>query len=413
MPTAARRAGPKRDFRSLAAAGLLLSAALWSPVYADVILLPEQTQAVAGGPVRVDLLVTNEDASETTFSVPERLVVQLSAGDQSVNMALARAAAAPAGTVQLPPGGMRRIAYTGTLPGELSGAVTLRAVDLTAKAAMMSLAPPAAPVAQLEDEPVRPETEIAPTPEGGVPLSREAAFSSALTAYEPVYFGWPLTGDSNAKFQLSLKFRFFNEKAGLAQRYRFLEDLYFGYTQTSIWDITASSSPFEDTSYKPRLFYSNPSSWTSNSLPLRLGIETGLGHESNGQGGADSRSINIAYARPSLVLGRPGDWQLTFAPMVYDYIEKEDNPDINQYRGYVDWFAAVGKADSWQLSTVSRWASQGWSVQVDLSYPMRSVALGNLNGYLFFQYFDGYGETILNYNVRSDPQYRLGIMFVR
>jgi outer membrane phospholipase A len=244
-------------------------------------------------------------------------------------------------------------------------------------------------------------------------LSRTAAFAEALSGYEPVYVAVGTDGDSTAKFQLSLKFRFFNEKAGLARRMRFLEDLYFGYTQTSLWDVGAPSSPFDDTAYKPRLFYSSPSAWTTPLAPVRLGVEGGLGHESNGRGGADSRSINIAYIRPSLVLGRPAEWQFTFAPMFVDYLDKEDNPDIDDYRGHVDWYASLGKADSTQLAATYRKGVDGWSVQLDLSYPLRSVALGNLNGYLLFQYFDGYGETILRYNEQSDPQYRLGLMFVR
>jgi outer membrane phospholipase A len=299
----------------------------------------------------------------------------------------------------------------GALPEGLRGPATLRSLDLPATAAMIDVAPPAEPVAAAPPEPAVPAPS--PTAPPDVPVSRTAAFAAALSGYEPVYFAAGVTDESSSKFQLSLKFRFFNERAGLAQRVPFLDDLYFGYTQTSLWDLQAPSSPFQDTAYKPRLFYWNPSVWTTTLSPVRLGLETGLGHESNGRGGADSRSIDIAYVRPTLVLGRPGDWQLGFAPLVSAYLDREQVPEIVDYRGYVDWYASLGKADSAQLAATWRSGSKGWSVELDLTYPLRSVALGNLNGYLHFQYFDGWGETILNYDERGDPQYRVGLMFVR
>jgi outer membrane phospholipase A len=398
----------RRIRRYMAAA---FAACVLGPAYGEMILLPTRTEGVAGDPVRVDLLVTNETDANAAFTVPERVAVRVSNAEQSGTLQLQRAATAPAGRIELAPRTLLRIPYEGVLPAEVRGAVTLRALELRATAAMMDIAPPAEPVAAAPSSELPAETGTR-TSVDEAPASPTAAFAAALSGYEPVYFAAGLDG-SLAKFQLSLKFRFFNEKAGLAQRVRFLDDLYFGYTQTSLWDLNAPSAPFEDTAYRPRLFYSNGSVWTPTFAPLRLGVESGLGHESNGRGGTESRSINLAYVRPSVVLGRPGDWQLTFAPMVYDYLEKSDNPDIPDYRGYVDWYASLGKADSAQLATTYRHGTQGWSVQLDLTYPLRSVALGNLNGYLLFQYFDGWGETILRYNQRSDAQYRLGLMFVR
>jgi phospholipase A1/A2 len=276
---------------------------------------------------------------------------------------------------------------------------------------MLDVAPAAEPAIS-QPVPEATESAAATTPGSEVPLSRNAAFAAALSAYEPVYIAAGGSDGANAKFQLSFKFRFFNEEAGLARRFHFLEHLYFGYTQTSLWDLDAPSSPFDDTSYKPRLFYSDPSSWTPSFAPLRLGVETGLGHESNGRDGEDSRSIDIAYVRPGLVLGRPSEWQLTFAPMLVHYLQEEyDN--VSDYRGYVDWYVSLGKADSAQLAALYRDGTQGWSLQLDLTYPLRSIALGNLNGYLILQYFGGWGESFLRYDQRGDAQYRLGLMFVR
>lgn len=401
-------------FRQVLAALALCLTSL--PPRAEVLLVPAQLDASAGGPIRIDLLVTNETALPTTFEVPEALHVRLTHAGAALDLVLERDPASVEGTLELAPQQMRRIAYHGTLPATLRGPVVLRAVELTAAPAMLDIAAPASiadatsPAAAARPEPAAPAAEE--TAPAATPV-RDGGFTAALSAYEPVYLAAGGNDSFNAKFQLSLKFRFFNERAGLARRYGFVEDLYFGYTQTSLWDLDAPSAPFDDTSYKPRLFYSTPSAWTARSRALRLGVETGFGHESNGRDGTASRSINVAYVRPSLVFGRADDWQLTFAPLLSDYLEKHENPDIDKYRGHVDWSASLGKADSAQLAGTYRRGSDGWSVQLDLTYPLHSIALGNLNGYLHAQYFDGWGESLLRYDERFDPQYRLGLMFVR
>jgi outer membrane phospholipase A len=59
-----------------------------------------------------------------------------------------------------------------------------------------------------------------------------------------------------------------------------------------------------------------------------------------------------------------------------------------------------GKADGLQISGQFQNGSRGFATQVDISYPLPAVTLGNLNGYLLLQYFDGYGESIVDYNRR-------------
>ncbi len=360
----------------------------------------------------MDLLVTNDGETPMRYTVHEVLRVRLIANHQAFQRELRRANVADGGDIEIAPQGFRRIPYEVQLPFDVHGTVTARSLDIEAGPVMFQVIPadqvaqpgPAEPPAAAPGSPPAPPA----------PLTRESAFLSALSAYEPVYFSAGSHGGANAKFQISLKFHLFNEDAGLARRVPALGRLYLGYTQTSLWELEVRSNPFRDTSYKPRLFYADGDVWHSDSMPLRLSGELGLGHESNGRGGVESRSINIAYVRPGLTLGRTGKWQLSFAPMVYTYLDKEDNPDIQEYRGYVDYSASIGKADSWQLTGMLREGTgDGWSLQMDLTYPLRSVALGNLNGYLHFQYFGGWGESLLDYDRRLPAQYRVGLMFVR
>jgi hypothetical protein len=53
---------------------------------------------------------------------------------------------------------------------------------------------------------------------------------------------------------LSFKYRLFDRWVGFGQDRPWLSGLYFGYTQNSLWDLSAQSKPFRDTSYRPSLF---------------------------------------------------------------------------------------------------------------------------------------------------------------
>jgi len=75
----------------------------------------------------------------------------------------------------------------------------------------------------------------------------------------------------------------------------------------------------------------------------------------------------------------------------------------------------VGTLDGTQLATTVRKGTgkDPYSVELDLSIPLKTAKLGNLGGYLHLQYFNGYGESLLDYNRRVLPQFRIGLMITR
>lgn len=75
----------------------------------------------------------------------------------------------------------------------------------------------------------------------------------------------------------------------------------------------------------------------------------------------------------------------------------------------------VGATDGIQLATTMRKGTgqDPYSVELDLSYPLKTATLGNLGGYLHLQYFNGYGESLLDYNRKVRPQFRIGLMITR
>lgn len=383
---------------------LVLLALTCLSAHAEYILLPPHDAMVAGGPVTLILMITNDGPETVEVDIPLKLDLRLTTDGEAFNTSLAADPPPVPATVQLAPQSFRKIRYSGKLPDQLEGVATLRVRDVEANSLVVAVqrAPQQAAEGVIDDKP--------PPPSGGKHSSR---FLSALSTYDPMYFAVGTRGTASAKFQLSLKYRFFVEDGPLAQRASFLGDLYFGYTQTSLWDLGTNSAPFHDSSYIPRVFYLNDDLWDWPGKKVRLGVEGGLSHESNGKSGSDSRGFSTAYVKPILRLGDPQGWYWTIQPTLVHYLEVYDNPDIADYRGHVNMQIIFGKTDGLQISAQFRNGSQGFATEVDLSYPLPALTWRNLNGYLLLQYFDGYGETLVDYNRRLPSQLRLGLMIVR
>ena len=118
-----------------------------------------------------------------------------------------------------------------------------------------------------------------------------------FSVYEPLYF---LAGTdlSESKFQISFRYRLFNPAGSLSQRFPALSGFNFAFTQTSFWDLASDSAPFEDTSYKPEMFYLTRNWVTRPGWLKGLFFQGGFRHESNGRGEEFSRSTNTLYFKP-------------------------------------------------------------------------------------------------------------------
>jgi outer membrane phospholipase A len=243
-----------------------------------------------------------------------------------------------------------------------------------------------------------------PAPESA-PYDPDDFFKEHIFGYEPFYF-IAGTKSPNAKFQISFKYRLLNERGWLARKASWLTGLHLAYTQTSLWDWNEASAPFFDSSYKPEVLYSwrrlvggAPRDW------FQLDLQGGLQHESNGKAGADSRSLNIAYLRPTFVLGKDAGLQLSLIPRVWAYLgDLSDNPDIADYRGYGDLRAVLGWKRGLQVSALGQMGknAEHGSVQIDVTYPLMKPPYGSISLHLQVQYFTGYGESLLRYNEKSD-----------
>ena len=375
---------------------------------ADYLLLPDSRTVPAGGVLEVTLFIPNDSTAELAVDLPERLTLRTRGVSAAPDIVLT-----PAQTGELrqiiKAGGFLRARYAGRLPEGLVGNLVLEPVDFTG---------PALGISAAQAKATRPAATVQAADAGDDaptmgPSDRDTArFVSAFSPYEPNYFSIGSDGPTNAKFQVSLKFRLFNPNTQTP----FLEKLYLAYSQTSIWAIGSSSKPFYDSSYRPSVFFldEDVAQWPLRKW-ARLGFQTGVEHESNGKDGIASRSINIGFIRPSFTLPLGDHYFVSASPRIYSYFEKEDNPDLPRYRGYSDLLVKVGQNDGIQLATTLRKGTgkDPYSVQFDLSYPLKPATLGNLGGYFHLQYFDGYGESLVDYNRRVRSQFRIGLMITR
>jgi phospholipase A1 len=201
--------------------------------------------------------------------------------------------------------------------------------------------------------------------------------------------------DIEAKFQISFKARLWE----VADRL----NLWGAYTQENWWQVynDDESAPFRETNYQPEIFlaYTPINEFLGWHVPA---INIGFNHQSNGRGGELSRSWNRIVAGTVLERGN-----FLVAPRVWWRIPEDknddDNPQTDDYFGYGD----LRLAYEWHDMTFStlmrdnlRSDDNRGAIQLDWSFPINR----RFKGYV--QYFYGYGESLIDYNVKTN---RLGI----
>lgn len=231
----------------------------------------------------------------------------------------------------------------------------------------------------------------------------------SLTVDEPVYVVVGKRGGSSARSQLSFKVRLFERAPGRIREQPWLSGIHLGYTQTSLWNLSDDSRPYHDTIFRPSLFWAwartGDNAWAD---ALRAGYE----HESNGRSGASSRAIDTLFVRPEWRWDRANGRRLEFTPKLYAYLNKDGNTGIQRYRGYVDWRLRHGdRRRSWVAMARSGTGSKG-SLTLDWFERARVLDFGPVPAYFHAQFFAGYGESLLEYDVRRKSQLRLGVAIV-
>lgn len=198
---------------------------------------------------------------------------------------------------------------------------------------------------------------------------------------------------TEAKFQISLKTK------ALENIFGDNGDLWLGYTQSSHWQVynAEDSRPFRQTNYEPEASLVFRTNYNILGLEGRM-LGLTFNHQSNGREDPWSRSWN----RIILNLGFEKD---NFALMVRPWYRIEENakddnnPDILNYIGRGDMLAFY-RWNEHDFSLMLRHTLRGGennrgAARFDWTFPIK----GRLRGQ--FQLFDGYGESLIDYNHRA------------
>lgn len=344
---------------------------------------------------------------------PETLTIKLSSEARSEEIELIAAPAAET-AVSRRYLGISRKSHVGMVRAELATLSSNRllmlatATPTTATPAMAAAAPELSETVAIESA----AAEQRPN-SGATVMIANPAIEPTISSNEPIYFvlGNNDKTGSDARFQISFKYRPFDPESSVATFMPVFSKLYFAYTQTTVWDLGTDSGPFRDTSYRPSVFYQ----WTGSGADYmpsqwRVGAE----HESNGQSGLQSRSLNTVFVQPSWNFDLANGKRFTFFPRIYQYLDKGENPDIQQYRGYVDWKMRYGREDGLIFSALYRQGTGGYSAaQLDLSHAISDRIFGRTGSFVQLQLLSGYGETLLDFNKKNDTQLRIGLSIAR
>jgi len=207
----------------------------------------------------------------------------------------------------------------------------------------------------------------------------------------------PTSSNSDVKFQISIQQRL--TKSVLPGH----SYLYLFYSQKAMWNVFQESLPFYDLNFNPGIGISKLVIMKGRLVgKLTLMIE----HESNGRDSIADRSWNKlslsgeAYIDPQFMV---------HAKYWIPLIDSKHNRDILKYSGiYQAGFQILTLNDKWvfDATLVKR---QGWNLNFNTIIQVGYRLNHKSNQFLMLQYYNGYGECLLDYN-KFHSRLRIGLL---
>ena len=190
--------------------------------------------------------------------------------------------------------------------------------------------------------------------------------------------------DIETEFQLSVKF-------DVAANIFHLGEIYsISYTQKSFWQSYSHSAFFRESNYNPEFFVTIPTSELNDGRFIKA-VRIGIEHESNGRGSQNERSWNFLsgsfFFQYKMLLAELKLWARL--PDANDY-----NPELIDYigHGYLK-FTIPHEKHFVDLKLRNNFNGKG-SIEASYSYP----AFGRDDLFLYIKLFNGYGESLINYD---------------
>ena len=188
------------------------------------------------------------------------------------------------------------------------------------------------------------------------------------------------------------------------------DSLWFGYSQQSYWQLFSGniSRPFRTTDHEPEVIYIYP-----HQIALPGGWDyrlssVGLVHQSNGQSEQLSRSWNRAYLMGAAEKVLGPESSLLLQGRIWDRLREsaadDENPGIENFIGRAELNAIwqINKANTLGVTLRHSLRSEArGSTRID--WMMAPAASPNYTGLRYHvQLFNGYGDSLLDYNKRRN-----------
>lgn len=176
-------------------------------------------------------------------------------------------------------------------------------------------------------------------------------------------------------------------------------DIWVGYTQSSRWQAYNSeiSRPFRETNYEPEVMLAFRNGYSLLGWNGRMSA-VGLNHQSNGRSDPLSRSWNRVILNVGL---DRENWALLLRPWyrIPEGRKDDNNPDIDDYMGRGD-ATLIYNRNGHEVALTGRHSLRSGarahgSLQLDYGFPINNLLRGHV------QVFDGYGESMIDYNHRA------------
>ena len=178
--------------------------------------------------------------------------------------------------------------------------------------------------------------------------------------------------------------------------------LYLFYSQKCFWNILENSMPMTDLNFNPGIGLTKPLFVKNRYIgKLTLIVE----HESNGRDSIQSRSWNRVSLAANVFVTKN---LMVHAKAWVPIVDGENNRDLIKYVGLWQFGTQVvsdNRRFTGGITVTPRHRFGSCNLVVDFAFRI----FKRENQYLFFQYYNGYGEGLLDYN-KFHSQFRVGLL---
>lgn len=207
----------------------------------------------------------------------------------------------------------------------------------------------------------------------------------------------PSKTNTNIKFQISISQRLTRSTLPL-NTYLFLF-----YSQKCFWNVLENSMPMTDLNFNPGIGLCKPL-FSNNRYIGKLTLMAE--HESNGRDGLASRSWNKISFGGSIII----DPQLSVHAKTWiPIIDGQNNRDILDYCGIYQFGFSFNTVNNRFGASVILTKRKGWRQNYNTVIELNYRIFRRENQFLFLQFYNGYGEGLLEYN-KFHSMLRMGIV---